>query len=177
MDLEKEKKKLTLRCDQLQENCDRLTQQNSELESIFKNALLENRKLQESLDTNKGHTDRLTQDLEKERSKIETLENNVEGLTKDKQRIQSLCESVQKRADDAEKNLSQVKEQNKLLHIQADRCRELEKLGNEQHDKIATLEKETSSVQKEILKLKELVEVSYFSLTARVKSRRLFLNN
>lgn len=35
----------------------------------------------------------------------------------------------------------------------------MEKLGNEQRDKIAALEKETSSVQKEILKLKELLEV------------------
>lgn len=53
LELEKEKKKIILKCDQVQENCDRLTQQNSELENIFKNALLENRKLQETLDATK----------------------------------------------------------------------------------------------------------------------------
>lgn len=53
LELEKEKKKIMLKCEQLQENCDRLTQQNGELENIFKNALLENRKLQETVDNNK----------------------------------------------------------------------------------------------------------------------------
>lgn len=162
LDLEKEKKKLTLRCDQLQENCDRLTQQNAELEDIFKNALLENRKLQESLDTSKVLADRQAQEMQTERNKIESLENNIDSLTKDKQRIQSLCDSIQKRADDTEKSLNQMKEQTKQLQVQADKCKELEKLSNEQQDKITALEKETTSVQKEILKLKEMMEVSLF---------------
>lgn len=107
----------------------------------------------------KASTDRQQQDLQTERGKIMDLENNIDQLTKEKQRIQNLCDAVQKRADDTEKTLNQMKEQQRQLQAQADRCRELEKLGNEQRDRIAVLEKETISVQKEVLKLKELLEV------------------
>lgn len=158
LELEKDKKKTTLKCDQLQESCDRLTQQNTELENIFKNALLENRKLQETLDTTKLVNDRQQQELQSERNKILDLDKNIEQLTKEKQRIQNLCDAVQKRADDSEKSLNQLKEQHRVLQSQADRCRELEKLNNEQRDRIASLEKETTSVQKDVTKLKELLE-------------------
>lgn len=103
--------------------------------------------------------DRQQQDLQSERNKLSDLDKNIEQLTKEKQRIQTLCDAVQKRADDAERSLNQMKEQLRQLQAQADRCRELEKLGNEQRDKIVSLEKETSSVQKEVIKLKELLEV------------------
>lgn len=158
LELEKEKKRLTLKCEQLQENCERLNTQNSELENLFKNALQENRKLQDSLDTAKVISDRQTQDLQNERSKIAELMNNIESLSKEKQRVQSLCDTIKKRADDAEKSLAQIVDQMQILQMQADKADETEKVSSELTQKITNLEKENSSLQREILKLKELVE-------------------
>ena len=50
--------------EQLQENCQRLNQQNSELEQLFKDALTENRKLQDSIDTLKLNSDKQHQELQ-----------------------------------------------------------------------------------------------------------------
>ena len=50
--------------EQLQENCQRLNQQNSELEQLFKDALTENRKLQDSIDTLKLNSDKEHQELQ-----------------------------------------------------------------------------------------------------------------
>lgn len=169
LDLEKEKKKLTLKCEQLQESCDRLTQQNSELESLFKNALQENRKLQDSLDTAKVISDRQVQDLQNERCKIDDLEKNVDSLTKDKQRVQSLCDSIKKRADDAEKSVLQLTEQIQSLQQQAENCKRLEKLNLELEDRVVYLEKENANFQKEVNKLKELMEVKDSSLDELVE--------
>lgn len=162
LELDKEKKRLTLKCGQLQDNCDRLNQQNSELESLFKNALQENRKLQDSLDTSKLISDRQAQELQNERLKIQELEKNMDVLSKEKQRVHSLCDSIRKRADDAEKSLNQVLEQIQALQIELDNSKTFEKLSNEQKDKIAVLEKENGNMQKEVTKLKELTEVSCF---------------
>lgn len=160
LELEKEKKKLMLKCEQLQENCDRLTQQNGELENLFKNAIQENRKLQDSLDTIKVISDRQNTDIQNERIKINDLEKNIESLTKEKQRVQLLCDTIKKRADDAEKSLSQIKDQLHSAQVQADKGKDLEKLGNEMKDKVTSLEKENVGMQKEISKLKEIIEVS-----------------
>lgn len=159
LELEKEKKKLTLKCEQLQENCERLNNQNAELENLFKNALQENRKLQDSLDTAKIISDRQSQDLQNERLKISELMNNIESLSKEKQRVQSLCDTIKKRADDAEKSLNQIMEQMHVLQVQADKAEAAEKASGDLTQKVAILEKENSSLQREILKLKELVEV------------------
>jgi predicted nuclease with TOPRIM domain len=50
--------------EQLQDNCQRLNQQNSELEQLFKDALTENRKLQDSIDTLKLNSDKQHQELQ-----------------------------------------------------------------------------------------------------------------
>lgn len=180
LDLEKEKKKLTLKCEQLQESIERLTQQNSEylhifkraskltlipllpdeLENLFKNALQENRKLQDSLDASKAISDRQSQDLQNERQRLADMAKNMEALSKEKQRVQSLCDSVKKRADDAEKSLGQMVEQMRVLREEVERGRDAEKLGEEMKDKVAGLEKENCGLQKEVGKLKELIEVS-----------------
>ncbi|KAJ8919185.1 hypothetical protein NQ315_012173, partial [Exocentrus adspersus] len=151
LDLEKEKKKLMLRCEQLQENCDRLTQQN------------------EDLDTVKIVADRQNTDLQNERMKINDLEKNIESLTKEKQRIQTLCDSIKKRADDAEKSLSQLTDQLHTVQAQADKGKDLEKLGNEMRDKVTSLEKENLNMQKEIAKLKEVVEAKDVILDQNVE--------
>lgn len=162
LDLEKEKKKYMLKCEQLQENCDRLTQQNAELENLFKNAIQENRKLQDSLDTIKVISDRQNTDIQNERIKINDLEKNIESLTKEKQRVQILCDTIKKRADDAEKSLAQITDQLRVVQVQADKGKDLEKLGDEMKDKVTSLEKENLTMQKEITKLKEIIEVSLY---------------
>jgi predicted nuclease with TOPRIM domain len=55
---------VTFQVEQLQENCQRLNQQNSELEQLFKDALTENRKLQDSIDTLKLNSDKQHQELQ-----------------------------------------------------------------------------------------------------------------
>ncbi|CAH0552574.1 unnamed protein product [Brassicogethes aeneus] len=174
LDLEKEKKKLLLKCEQLQEGCERLTQQNGELENLFKNAIQENRKLQDSVDTNKIISDRQNQDLQNEKTKINDLEKNIETLSKEKQRIHTLCDSIRKRADDAEKSVTQVSEQLHSLQVQADKGQEYEKLSKELKDKISALEKENGGMQKEVSKLKELVEVKDVTLDKEIEKNNKY---
>lgn len=157
--MEKEKKKLTLKCDQLKESCDRLSQQNTELENLFKDALQENWKLQSSLDSAKAASDRQNQDLQNEKNKIENLEKNIEIITKEKQTIQSFCENIKNRADTAEKSISQLSQQIEALQVEAGRCKDFEKSNFAMQEKISSFEKEKTSMQKEITKLREIIEV------------------
>lgn len=103
LELEKEKKKLSLKIEQMQENINRLTQQNVELEGVFKNALEENKKLQDAVDNRQKSYDRQSLEREADRQKLSDAEQHVETLNKEKQRIQTLNESIQRRADDLER--------------------------------------------------------------------------
>ncbi|KAJ8968001.1 hypothetical protein NQ314_002535 [Rhamnusium bicolor] len=135
LDLEKEKKKLLLKCEQLQESCDRLTQQNGELESLFKNAIQE--KSETAGQKNKGYRHYVT--------------------------------LLKKRADDAEKSLAQMSDQLQGLQVQADKGKESEKLGSEMKDKVTLLEKENLGMQKEITKLKEIIESKDVTLDQHIE--------
>lgn len=158
LELEKEKKKLTIKCDQFEEQCDRWQQQNIELENLFKNAIQENRKLQDSIDQMKKISDRQVQELQNERGKIGDLEKNIESLTKEKQRIQTLCDTIKKRADDAEKSLQPLNDQVQLLQTQELEVKDLKAVVNELKTKLTTYEKENSTLQKDVTKLKEQIE-------------------
>ncbi|XP_028160156.1 protein Daple [Ostrinia furnacalis] len=175
LELEKEKKKLTLKCEQLQENCNRVMQQNSELEEVFKNALEENRKLQDSLDSQKAFIDRQSIDRDSEKNKLQDFEKHLESLTKDKQRIQMLCDSIQRRADDLEKTLdSRTKELN-ILKPEADKVTGLIIQTEELKTKLSYSEKETHNLQREVNKLKEAVEekdVSIDKLTTEIELKK-----
>lgn len=158
LELEKEKKRLTLKCEQLQENCNRLKQQNSELEEVFKNALEENRKLQDSLDKQKSFIDRQAIDRDSEKNKLQDFERHLESLTKDKQRIQMLCDSIQRRADDLEKTLdSRTKELN-LTKPEAEKVTRLIIQTEELKTKLTYSEKESHNLQREVNKLREAIE-------------------
>lgn len=158
LELEKEKKRLTLKCEQLQDNCTRLVQQNSELEEVFRNALEENRKLQDSLDSKKAFIDRQSIDRESEKNKLQDFEKHLESLTKDKQRIQMLCDSIQRRADDLEKSLdSRTKELNSIKP-EADKVTSLIIQTEELKTKLTYSEKEAHNLQREVNKLRESVE-------------------
>ncbi|GJQ74421.1 hypothetical protein Trydic_g21291 [Trypoxylus dichotomus] len=177
LDLEKEKKKLTLKVEQLQENVERMTNQNVELENLFRNALQENRKLQDSLDTGKILSDRQTQELQNEKTKIGELEKNIEALTKEKQRVQSFCETIRKRADDAEKALAQVNERVCILQVDADRVKNMEKDREELQGKLSIAEKEHAGLQKEVVRLKEIVETKDVSLDQSIEKCEKLENN
>lgn len=172
LELEKEKKRLTLKCEQLQENTNRLVQQNSDLEEVFKNALEENRKLQDSLDGQKSFIDRQSIDRDSEKTKLQDFERHLESLTKDKQRIQMLCDSIQRRADDLEKTLdSRTKELN-LIKPEADKVTGFIIQTEELKTKLTYSEKETHNLQREVNKLRESVEekdVSLDKLTTKIE--------
>lgn len=159
LDLEKDKKKLSLKVDQLQDNYNRMLQQNQELEDVFKNALEENKKLQDVLDVNKQTSDRQCSDRDVDRMKIIDLEKHVESLTKDKQRIQNLSESIQRRAADLERTLDTKTKESESLRGRVDEMEVVNKEIYEIKSKLNGAEKESSSLNKEVVKLRENLEV------------------
>lgn len=160
LELEKEKKMLSLKVDQLQENCARFTQQNQELEVMFKNALEENKKLQDSMDNRQQANERQLQDREVDRMKFIDMEKQVETLTKEKQRIQTLSESIQRRADDLERFLETKTKELDLLQTKAKACDRNEVEIGDLKNKINTLEKENANLSKDISKFKKNIEVN-----------------
>ncbi|XP_036335595.1 protein Daple isoform X3 [Rhagoletis pomonella] len=155
LELEKDKKKLSLKLEQMQENIQRLTQQNSALEDVFKSALEENKKLQDTMDDRKKSYERQSQERELERNKLMDLDQHVETLNKEKQRLQTLNESIQRRADDLDRLLdSRTKEIQQLK----ERSQEVSKVKEKVYDleaKLCAWERENNSLLKEVTKLKE----------------------
>lgn len=196
LELEKEKKILTLKLEQTQENCMRFTQQNQELEEMFKNALEENKKLQDSIDNRQKATDQQMHDREMEKMKIVALEKQIETLTKEKQRIQNLFVSIQRRADDLERYLDTKKKELETIQPKAEACDRFEIEALDLKEKISALEKENANLAKDLNKFKETLEVKetddtlsdtshfcneYFSLSVIFKTRheitiQFFLN-
>lgn len=159
LELEKEKKMLTLKLEQMRENCDRFTQQNQELEEMFKNALEENRKLQDAIDNRQQATERQMQDREVDRLKLVAVEKQVETLMKEKQRIQTLSDSIQRRADDSERYLETKKKELEALQPKAEACDRFEIEAIDLKEKISTLEKENANLAKDLNKFKQTLEV------------------
>lgn len=160
LELEKEKKILTLKLEQMQENCMRFTQQNQELEEMFKNALEENKKLQDSIDNRQKVTDQQLQDREMEKMKIAALEKQIETLTKEKQRIQNLFVSIQRRADDLERFLDTKKKELDAAMEKAEACNRFETETLDLKEKISALEKDNANLTKDLNKFKETLEVN-----------------
>ncbi|XP_016926278.2 girdin isoform X3 [Drosophila suzukii] len=155
LELEKEKKKLSLKTEQMQENIQRLTQQNVELEGVFKNALEENKKLQDAVDSRQKSYDRQSLEREADRQKLSDAEQHVETLNKEKQRIQTLNDSIQRRADDLER-LAESK--TKELEQYAQKSKQYEQTKQKLYEieaKVSTFERENASLLKEVSKLKE----------------------
>lgn len=159
LELEKEKKMLTLKLEQIQENSIRFAQQNQELEEMFKNALEENKKLQDAIDNRQQATERQLQDKELDRLKLDGLEKQVETLTKEKQRIQNLSVSIQRRADDLERFLETKKKELESILPKAEACDRFEIETLDLKEKITTMEKENSNLAKDLNKFKATLEV------------------
>lgn len=160
LELEKDKKKLAIKCEQLSENYTRLSKQNSELESAFKSALDENSKIQENLDHSRAAIDRQSNDIQCERLKSQELERNLDASIKEKQYVQALCDTIKSRADDLETTLNDSRVKVENLRESADKSYQFEQLAKERATKVQNFEKEITNLQKEVLKLKELQEVS-----------------
>lgn len=165
LELEKEKKILTLKLEQTQENCNRFTQQNQELEEMFKNALEENKKLQDSIDNRQKATDQQMQDREMEKMKIGALDKQIETLTKEKQRIQNLFVSIQRRADDLERLLDTKKKELDAATEKAEACDRFEIETLDLKEKIGALEKDNANLTKDLNKFKETLEVNAYAVT------------
>lgn len=158
LELEKDKKRLSLKVEQLQENCNRLVSQNNNLESVFQNALDENKKVQDALDARKQTIDRQSGERETDRGKIIDLEKQVETVGKEKQRVQNLSESIQRRADELERS---YEAKTRELEALQPKIVELEAVKTKYDDiqsKISGLEKENGNLLKDVMKLRESLE-------------------
>ncbi|XP_012258487.2 girdin isoform X3 [Athalia rosae] len=158
LELEKDKKKLSLKISSLNDNYERLTQQNADLERICRDALEENKKLQDSLNNKRTLVDKQQLENQAQSVKISELERSLDLAIKEKQRIQSLQESAQRRADDLEKSLdsanSKLEEMNNVEGRLSDtllRCTELQ-------TKLVTLEREKENAQRDVNKYRLTIE-------------------
>lgn len=158
LELEKEKKRLSLKVDQLQDNCNRLVGQNKELENVFRDALEENKKLQDAMDNRQQANDRQKQEREIDRMKLIDMEKHVETLTKEKQRIQNLYESVQRRAADLERATDAKGKEIEELQTKTMEFNSIKTEIIELRDKNVSLEREVIALNKEVTKLRENVE-------------------
>jgi chromosome segregation ATPase len=168
LELEKEKKKLSLKLDQIQDSYNRLAQQNSELENVFKNALEENKKLQDSLDMKQQCIDKQSSDREIDRIKMIDLEKQVEGVQKEKQRIQNLCESIQRRSADLERSIDH---KTKEINLQTEKLKDFDELKQQMYDlntKLSTYERENVNLNKDVIKYKKSLEEKSVDLDAKV---------
>jgi predicted RNase H-like nuclease (RuvC/YqgF family) len=98
--------------------------------------------------------------LEKaDRSQIEELGKTVESMTKEKQRLQCLVESIQRRADELERTNEVANQQAETWKSEAQHVPELRTQFSMSQAKVESLEKENQSLQRELVKLREYLEV------------------
>lgn len=158
LELEKEKKRLSLKVEQLQENCNRLVGQNKELENVFRDALEENKKLQDAMDNRQQANDRQIHEREIDRMKLIDLEKHAETLTKEKQRIQNVYESMQRRAANLERAVDAKSKEIEELQTKTMEFNSIKKEVLELRDKNVAMEREAIALSKEVAKLRENVE-------------------
>lgn len=158
LELEKEKKKMSIKIESLTDNNDRLVQQNTDLELVCKQALEENKKLQNTLKNQRTSFERQQQDYQTQQLKIVEFEKNYEIAIKEKQRVQSLLESVRKRADELERSLDMSNQKIEELKILDDKIIIYNKKCMEMEEKIIILEKDKESGLREVHKCRELIE-------------------
>lgn len=120
LELEKERKRLTLKIDSLSESNERMVQQNRDLETLCKQSLEENNRLQASLASQRSCMDKHQQELQTLQSRFPELERAHEiALNRERQRH----EATERRAEEAERNLTnrelELQEVNKNLEDRA----------------------------------------------------------
>ncbi|XP_006609476.2 girdin [Apis dorsata] len=162
LELEKEKKKLSLKIESLNDNIERLTQQNSDLELVWKQALEENKKLQNSLKNQRASSEKQQQEFQTQHTKMIELEKNYDIAVKEKQRVQSLLESVQRRADDLERSLELANQKIEELKIIENNIKEINSKCLDLESKLVAVEKEKDVAQRDIHRYRETIERDKF---------------
>lgn len=159
LELEKEKKKLSMKVEQLQENISRMQQQNSELEKLVKDALQDNKKLQESRESFRVRSDKLDQELQVEQGRRGNAEHLAENLTKEKQWLQNSYDNLQRKAEELERAVESASQLADRNRSELQRIPELQRHVAEAESKCDFLERERQASAREVTKLKETLEV------------------
>jgi chromosome segregation ATPase len=94
-----------------------------------------------------------------DKAQIEELEKLVESVTKEKQRLQCLVESVQRHTDELERTNEIANQQAETWKSEAQHVPELRTQCSTSQAKIESLEKDNQSLQRELAKLRESLEV------------------
>lgn len=158
LELEKEKKKLSLKIESFTDSNERLSQQNVDLELVCKQALEENKKLQNTLKNQRTSFERQQQDYQTQHSKILEMEKNYDTVLKEKQRVQSLLESVQRRADDSDRFLEAANQKIEDLRILENKLKDTEIKCSDFESKIIILEKDKETAIRDVHKCREIIE-------------------
>ncbi|XP_076749877.1 protein girdin [Xylocopa sonorina] len=158
LELEKEKKKLSLKVESLNDNVERLTQQNSDLELVWKQALEENKKLQNSLKNQRSSSEKQQQEFQTQHTKMIELEKSYDTAVKEKQRVQSLLESVQRRADDLERSLELANQKVEELKVVENNIKEINSKCLDLESKLVAVEREKDIAQRDIHRYRETIE-------------------
>ena len=158
LELEKEKKKLSLKIESLNDNTERLTQQNLDLELVWKQALEENKKLQNSLKNQRTSSEKQQHEFQSQHTKMVELEKNCDTAVKEKQRVQSLLESVQRRADDLDRSLELANQKVEELKVVENNRKEISSKCLDLESKLVVVEKEKDVAQRDIHRYRETIE-------------------
>ncbi|XP_054016628.1 girdin isoform X2 [Hylaeus anthracinus] len=170
LELDKEKKKLSLKIESLNDNTERLTQQNSDLELVWKQALEENKKLQNSLKNQRTSSEKQQQEFQIQHTKMIELEKSYDTAVKEKQRVQSLLESVQRRADDLERSLELANQKVEELKIVENNIKEVNSKCLDLETKLITAEKEKDIAQRDIHRYRVTIEEKDVALDKAMNS-------
>ncbi|KAL0118170.1 hypothetical protein PUN28_009084 [Cardiocondyla obscurior] len=158
LELEKEKKKLSLKIDSLNDNKERLVQQNTDLELVCKQALEENKKLQNTLKNQRASFEKQQQEVQIHHVKMMELEKNYDTAVKEKQRVQLLLESVQRRADDLDRTLETTNQKVEELKLIENNINDINSKCLDLETRLTTTEKEKDAAQRDIHKCRETIE-------------------
>ncbi|KAL6267680.1 hypothetical protein P5V15_000755 [Pogonomyrmex californicus] len=158
LELEKEKKKLSLKIESLNDNKERLVQQNTDLELVCKQALEENKKLQNTLKNQRTSFEKQQQEVQSHHVKMMELEKNYDTAVKEKQRVQLLLESVQRRADELERTLETANQKVEELKLIENNINDINTKCLNLESKLTATEKEKDAAQREIHKCRETIE-------------------
>ncbi|RLU18432.1 hypothetical protein DMN91_008789 [Ooceraea biroi] len=174
LELEKEKKKLSLKIESLNDNKERLTQQNSDLELVCKQALEENKKLQNTLKNQRTFSEKQQQEIQTHHAKIIELEKNHDTAVKEKQRVQLLLESVQRRADDLERTLETTNQRVEDLKLIENNVNDINSKCLELEARLTATEKEKDIAQRDIHKYREAIEEKDVALDKATNTIEVF---
>ncbi|XP_049783703.1 protein Daple isoform X1 [Schistocerca cancellata] len=158
LEIEKEKKRLSLKVEQYQETCKRLNQQTSDLEKLFKESLAENKELQDVISSLKQAADKNGREIQAERAKVEELEKAVESLSSEKKQLLDQLESCKERLEGQQKLLESMEEKLADASKQALLCDKHILEAKSATERAETSEKESQTWAKEVAKLRDLLE-------------------